>query len=126
MSGDRSFEVHKVHLVTRIRPNAPLLLQAIVHLAQDTTLPADENDPESIPMDFDGGSTVVVELDDPPAISYCIRKPMTSTTRRQRQRAYRRDFADRSLQSTYFGVSTAREERAYSAREPFALIHRGV
>jgi hypothetical protein len=139
VSGGQRFEVHKVHLVTRSRPNAPLLLQAIVHLAQRREMPVEENDPEGSRMRFDGGSTVVIDLDPlsgpsrvedgspgvedrahSPAISYCIRKPITSTTRLQRQRAYMHVSADRSLRSTYFG------ERFGSAREPFALIHRGV
>ena len=71
-------------------------------------------------MLFEGGSTVVVDLDDPPTISYCIRKPITSTTRRQRQRVYTRDFANRSLRSTYFS------QRFGAVQEPFASIHRGV
>jgi hypothetical protein len=116
LDGTRSFQVSSAHFPVRIDPDGPFV-QLVAQIIQRTSVPADENDPNSEPMEFEGGSTLIADLN-AETITYCVRKPAKSETRLQRQRSYVRDKA-RALRATYF--STDEQE----AREPFALLHRG-
>ncbi len=71
-------------------------------------------------MSFEGGSTIVADLETA-RIMYCIRKPLGSLTRRERQRTFLRELAESSLRATYFGPPDVT-----NMREPFALLHRGL
>lgn len=115
-----SFEVHAAHLATRAGPDANMRLQLIVQLTQKISLPRDEQDPLAGEMLFHGGATVVVDLKEP-RIAYCIRKPVGSTTRRPRQRAFLAEFGQAGGRATYFGAT-----EPGCTREPFALLHRGT
>ncbi|HEV2147733.1 MAG TPA: hypothetical protein VGR37_10055 [Longimicrobiaceae bacterium] len=117
---DQSFEVHQAHFALRTGPDGDLLLQLILQLTQDYDVPLDPAHEAEGPMRFEGGSTVVVDLKTP-KIAYCIRKPIGSTTRRARQRAFLLRFVEVGLRGTYFGV-----RQPGDAREPFALLHRGI
>jgi len=114
------FEVHTTHFATRASPSGDLLLQAIIQLIQerDDLDPVWDADPEG--MLFEGGCTLVADLR-APAISYCIRKPIGSKTREERQLAFLRDLTGTGPRATYFG--TPDPSRAV---EPFALLHRGA
>lgn len=71
-------------------------------------------------MPFEGGCTLVADLQEP-RIAYCIRKPVGSAGRRARQAEFLERFAQTPLRATYFGSAVADD-----AREPFALLHRGA
>lgn len=113
---NKSFEVHSAHFPVRIGPDGPFV-QLVAQIIQRTKVPAVENDPNSELMEFEGGSTLIANLN-AESITYCVRKPAESQTRLQRQQSYVRDKA-RELRATYF--STDEQE----VREPFALLHRG-
>ncbi|HST57741.1 MAG TPA: hypothetical protein VLK84_03565 [Longimicrobium sp.] len=114
------FEVHSAHLATRSGPGGDTRLQLIVQLTQETNLPRDEQDPSAGQMPFHGGATLVVDLKGP-SIAYCIRKPVGSTTRRPRQRAFLARLAGTGARAIYFGTP-----EPGPSREPFALLHRGT
>jgi hypothetical protein len=122
MEAGRTFEVHAVHFATRVGPDGDVRFQLLVQMTQEVTLPVSENEKDSDgpKMRFDGGSTLIADLR-APRISYCVRKPLGSVTRRQRQREFVRRFAEDSLRSTYFG-----KPDIANLREPFALLHRGL
>ncbi|HWL41084.1 MAG TPA: hypothetical protein VNO75_12695 [Gemmatimonadaceae bacterium] len=114
-----SFQVHSVHFAARPAPSG-VVIQLIAQLLQERTIRLDEKDPESGETRFEGGSTIIANLNTP-AITYCIRKPVTSVTRRQRQQSFNLASSQAGLRATYFPVSDASE-----IREPFALLHRAV
>jgi hypothetical protein len=112
---EHSFEVHAAHFATRVGPDGNHLFQLIVHITQAVTLPDEQG---GAPMHFEGGCVVIADLQEP-AVSYCIRKPVTSRSRRARQQQF---VAERgSLRKTYLGIHSPAE-----ASEPFAMLHRGV
>jgi hypothetical protein len=96
-------------------PDGPFV-QLVAQIIQRTKVPSTQ-DPTSPTMTFEGGSTLIADLN-AASITYCVRKPATSPTRIQRQQSFLATRAN-SLRATYF--STGDEE----AREPFALLHRG-
>lgn len=117
----QSFQVHAMHFAARVSPDGDLLLQAIVQLKQAARLM--ENASDALPGEnlFEGGCTLIIDLEGAaPDIKYCIRKPVDSVTRRERQRRFVERFANASLRATYFGEMDATE-----LQEPFALLHRG-
>jgi hypothetical protein len=111
------FEVHSAHFASRIGPDGDLLSQVILQITQETDDAV--GDPGG-PMRFEGGSTVVADLQEP-RIAYCIRKPVGSTGRRARQMEFLERFAHTPLRATYFGAGSLDD-----AHEPFALLHRGA
>jgi hypothetical protein len=111
-----SFEVHSAHFPVRVGPDGPFV-QLVAQIIQRTRVPADENDPESKNMEFEGGSTLIADLK-AKSITYCVRKPVGSGTRLQRQQSYMREKAQ-GLRATYFSTDGQED------REPFALLHRG-
>jgi hypothetical protein len=115
-----SFEVHTAHFASRVGaggvPSYQLLLQLVQTEPPDKAVRSKGQDE----MRLSGGSTVVADLS-AGVISYCIRKPLDSVTRRERQRAFVDRFARTSLQATYFGV-----QGPAGSKEPFALLHRGT
>jgi hypothetical protein len=114
-----SFEVHAAHLAVRQDDSGESRYQLVVQLTQTRPVPlTDARGAEQI-MSFEGGSTVVVDLK-ARRIDYCIRKPIGSTTRRARQRAFIEETRGASLYATYFGAVNPS-----TVAEPFALIHRG-
>jgi hypothetical protein len=114
---DLSFEVHAVHSATRVGPDGELLFQVIAQIRQQTTVPP--ADSASAAMRFEGGCTLIADLGTP-RVAYCIRKPVASIVRRERQRAFAERF-HATLRATYFG-----ERDVADLREPFALLHRGA
>ena len=128
----KEFEVHSAHFATRLRPDGTPHLQLFMQLTQQVTEPAAE-DGSGGKMVFQGGATVVADLKEP-RITYCIRKPVDSSTRLARQRKHLAEQAQRGLRATYFGPPGALlagdEEdglrRFRGLREPFALLHRAT
>lgn len=116
---DHTFEVHSIHFASRVGPDGDLLLQAIAQITQEMDLPVDDANKEQGRMRFQGGCTVVVDLQKP-NIAYCIRKPVASLTRRERQRDFIQSVARATLRATYLD-----ERDFHERREPFALLHRG-
>jgi hypothetical protein len=119
---DHPFEVHSIHFAKRVGPDGDLRFQVITQLRQEAELPPAENAAgrTSDTMRFEGGCTVVADLEEP-RVSYCIRKPIASVVRRERQRAFLEQVAHTTLRATYF------PERDFAdRREPFALLHRGA
>lgn len=113
-----SFEVHSVHFATRAGPGGDLLLQVIVQIIQERGLDPVWDEPDG--TRFEGGCTLVADLR-APAISYCIRKPIGSKTREERQLGFLRELTGTGPRATYFGPPDPAR-----AREPFALLHRGA
>ena len=117
---DRTFEVHAAHYANRVGPDGEARHQLVVQLLQREHDAEGSSDPSAALTRLTGGSTVVADLFEP-AISYCVRKPLGSVTRRERQREFLSRFAQQSLHATYFGVRGPRD-----TKEPFALLHRGA
>ncbi len=111
------FEVHSAHFAARIGPDGDLLSQVILQITQEDDT---GGSPGVAPMRFEGGSTVVADLQEP-RIAYCIRKPVGSEGRRARQMEFLERFAHTPLRATYFGTGPLDD-----APEPFALLHRGA
>jgi hypothetical protein len=111
-----SFEIHSAHFPARVGPDGPFV-QLVMQIIQRTKILTDQNDPQSERMDFEGGSTLIADLN-AASITYCVRKPVSSETRQQRQQSYVRDKAS-GLRATYFSTDGQED------REPFALLHRG-
>jgi hypothetical protein len=110
------FEVHSAHFPVRTGPDQAFV-QLVVQILQRKRIPSEEGDPNSQPMEFEGGCTLIANLN-AGSITYCVRKSLGSVTRTERQRSFVRDKVG-GLRTTYF--STAKLEE----REPFALLHRG-
>jgi hypothetical protein len=115
-----SFQVHTIHFATRAGPSGDLMLQAIIQLIQERTDLDPVWDADEEGTLFEGGCTLVADLR-APAISYCIRKPIGSKTRAERQLAFLRGLTGTGPRATYFGPPDPSR-----AREPFALLHRGA
>ncbi|HEU0298268.1 MAG TPA: hypothetical protein VFR37_02415, partial [Longimicrobium sp.] len=125
-----SFEVHSAHFATRLRPDGTPQLRLFFQLTQEVPVPGPEG--SEAKMVFQGGSTVVVDLKEP-RVTYCIRKPVSSLTRRERQRRHLAAQAEHGLRATYFGPPEAfitggddEDRRRRTLREPFALLHRAT
>jgi hypothetical protein len=82
-------------------------------------MPVDEQDPGQGRTQFEGGCTLISNLRGG-TIAYCVRKPLASRTRRERQRQFLQQLARASRRATYFGSRDVSE-----LREPFAVLHRG-
>ncbi|MFN2397761.1 MAG: hypothetical protein ABR543_03800 [Gemmatimonadaceae bacterium] len=119
LAPEASFEVHSAHFASRTGPHGDPYVQMIVQLIQERMVPIAEDEDDSDGMRFEGGSTLIANLH-APEVAYCIRKPMESITRRQRQQQFRVTEANTGIRSTYFPVPEDGE-----VREPFALLHRG-
>ena len=114
------FQVHTTHFATRAGPSGDLLLQAIIQLIQERSDLDPVWDADEEGTLCEGGCTLVADLR-APAISYCIRKPIGSKTRQERQLGFLRGLTGTGPRATYFGPPDPSR-----AREPFALLHRGV
>lgn len=114
------FEVHTAHFAARTGPRGDVKLQLIMQIIQEREAALDPSADGRRKMRFDGGCTVVVNLEQP-AFSYVIRKPIGSATRMERQRDFARGAAGASLRATYLGARPLEEQR-----EPFAVLHRGT
>ncbi|HEX8903635.1 MAG TPA: hypothetical protein VF771_02195, partial [Longimicrobiaceae bacterium] len=102
----------------RTGPDGNLLLQLIMQLTQYREL--SEEEAGAAGVRFYGGSTVVADLT-APKISFCIRKPVDSPARLNRQLAFMQGLSTLGLRPTYFGAPVPGH-----VHEPFALLHRGV
>jgi hypothetical protein len=114
-----SFEVQTAHFASRFGPNGVPSYQLVLQLTQTEPPAKSAKGQDQDGTRLSGGSTVIADLSEG-AISYCIRKPLDSVTRRERQRAFLDHFAHTSLHATYFGVHGPSD-----SKEPFALLHRG-
>lgn len=116
---DGSFEVHAAHVAVRSGEEAHSRYQLIIQLTQSRVVAVSDARGTMQRMSVEGGSTVIVDLKER-RIEYCIRKPVGSSTRRVRQRAFIEESRGASLYATYFGVV-----EPGAVPEPFALLHRG-
>jgi hypothetical protein len=104
-----------VRFASRTSPDGGLLLQAIVQIIQKSSV-GSEQAPDTA---FEGGCTLILNLQKE-EIAYCVRKPVTSSTRRLRQDEFARAMNRSGLRATYSDAP-----RFDESREPFALLHRG-
>ena len=111
-----SFEIRSVNFATRTGPLGNVFVQLIAQIIQEQKIPS--SDEKGEPMRFEGGCTLIANLHQP-KIMYCVRKPIDSLTRRQRQEEFGVAEANNGLRSTYFPLRGGKE-----IREPFALLHR--
>jgi hypothetical protein len=111
-----SFQVHSVHFARHTGPYGEPIVHLIAQIIQETTIPKGDTSDDSI--GFSGGCAVIADLKTA-RFSYCVRKPVDSGTRRQRQQAFRMSWENSSLRATYFTPADDRE-----VREPFAILHR--
>jgi hypothetical protein len=114
----RSFECHSAHFASRVGPKG-VSIQLIAQFIQDRNIPAGKDDRSPDPLRFEGGSTLIADLN-VKGITYCIRKPIGSTTRRQRQQSFNADESFLGLRGTYFPTADG------EFREPFAVLHRAL
>jgi len=112
----RPVEVHATHFAVRQDPNNHPRFQLIVQITQRDR---SEDEDNARALRFYGGSTVIIDVKNA-RIDYCIRKSVTSATRRARQLAYRKSSRGTALSEAYFGLRTPGD-----AAEPFAFLHRG-
>jgi hypothetical protein len=120
LDSNASFQVHSAHFATREGRYGRSHVQLVAQFVQDKKVLIDEKDPAKGSMTFAGGSTLIVDLQRPLRIAFCIRKPTSSPTRQRRQLEFRASAATASVRSTYFA-----EPEDSVPREPFALLHRG-
>jgi len=113
---DHSFEVHSAHFARHTDAYEQPTVQLIMQLVQEIKIPKDVGSKEL--ENFSGGCTLIADLI-AADVSYCVRKPVDSTTRRQRQQAFRMRWENESLRATYFSPTNERP-----TREPFAILHR--
>jgi hypothetical protein len=108
-----SFEVRTARIAFRPDPDGGTFPQLVIGLYQEktVTLGPGKNGP---PMKFEGGSTVIADLRTN-TIKYCVRKPLESPSREERQTAFAAEAAT-SLRAVYFNMD--------DVREPIAAIHR--
>jgi len=111
-----SFQVHSIHFARHKGPYGEPTVQLVMQIIQETAIP--RTDDKSAAMRFSGGCTVLADLISG-TISYCIRKPVDSETRRQRQQAFHMQWEGSNLRATYFT-----REGDEAPREPFAVLHR--
>jgi hypothetical protein len=112
----QKFEVHMARFALRPTPDGDLDAQFLMGVLQTTTIPSDPSMPGSAPMPFEGGSTVIADLRRL-KIRYCVRKNISSVTRKARQQNFEVGRAD-SPRATYFST--------VATLEPFAAMHRGM
>jgi hypothetical protein len=112
----QKFEVHTARFALRPTPDGDLDAQFLMGVLQTTTIPSDPSMPGSAPMPFEGGSTVIADLRRL-KIRYCVRKNISSVTRKARQQSFGVGRAD-SPRATYFST--------VATLEPFAAMHRGM
>jgi len=111
-----SFQVHSIHFARHKGPYGEPTVQLVMQIIQETEIP--RTDDKSETMRFSGGCTLLADLISG-TISYCIRKPVDSETRRQRQQAFHMQWEGSNLRATYFT-----REGDEAPREPFAVLHR--
>jgi hypothetical protein len=119
------FEVHTGRIAIRSLPDGGVKPQLILGLLQrDEHVPIDpKGHSASAEMTYEGGSTIIADLRSL-QVRYCIRKSVTSETRRARQQAFALEKYD-SLRATYLGKHPLESGSAASPDEPFAALHRG-
>jgi hypothetical protein len=110
-----SFQIHSVHFARHTGLYGQPIVQLIAQIIQETKIPKAADADDS--MRFSGGCTLIADLKTAQVL-YCVRKPIDSTTRRQRQQAFTMLWENQSLRATYF--SRIDDE----VREPFAILHR--
>jgi len=122
------FEVHSARFASRASPDGDVARQLLVGLLQETTQPVDPKDPKGPKMKFEGGCTIIADLRTL-RLRYCIRKSLESPSRIASQQ----EFAMREFdgpRATYLGVRALSPDVPGAAesfaREPFAMIHRGL
>ena len=108
-------EAQSVRFASRTSPDGGLLLQAIVQIIQKSSAASEQAPAAS----FEGGCTLILNLQTE-EIAYCVRKPVTSSTRRVRQDEFASAMNRSGLRATYSDAP-----RFDESREPFALLHRG-
>ena len=113
---NESFQIHSIHFARRTGTYGEPIVQLIAQIIQEMEIPKAADGEET--MSFSGGCTLIADLK-VGSVSYCIRKPVDSGTRRQRQQAFTMQWENDGLRSTYFAP---RDER--DVREPFAILHR--
>ena len=106
------FEAHSVRPVQRIGPDGQHLLDLVVEITQSW------QPPDGSAMRYRGGCTLLVDLEKQ-EIRYCVRKRVGHPDRIDAQQAYRAAMAGTMLRGNYF-------DDVASAREPFAMLHRGA
>ncbi len=111
-----SFEVSTARVAYRSNPDGGMFPQLLVGILQQTRILADANLPNGAQMELIGGCTMVADLRTS-KIRYCIRKPIGSRSRIDRQRQFAGESRS-NLRATYFGSE--------QNTEPFAALHRGV
>lgn len=117
LDAGHSFQVHSIHFARRTGSYGEPMVQLIAQITQDMDIPKGDG-PKPDLMEFSGGCTLIADLK-AAQLSYCIRKPVESSTRRQRQQSFRMLWESEGLRATYFSPRHAKE-----AREPFAILHR--
>ncbi len=108
----RKFEVRTGRIALRTSPDGVIVPQLLIGLYQEKKI-KDPARPNGEPMRFEGGSTVIADLR-AEQIRYCVRKPLCSQSRQDRQRDFAAS-AGNSLRATYFGLK--------ATLEPIAAIH---
>ena len=101
------FEVHQIHAAMRFDRNGRAVPQLIGRLTQQVPLAG------TIGGVFHGGCTLVIDLA-ASEVKYCIRKRVTSATRRQRTLDFHAKVSDDPLRRLML---------AAEGGEPFGLLH---
>jgi hypothetical protein len=113
------FEIHSLRPSSRVDSKGKSHFQWIIEVTQRTPefLDPDDSSVQNAVPDyyFRGGATLLVDAESG-RLRYSIPKSLNDQGRRDRQRQYMTDVANRSLYATYF--------RDLSDQEPFAALHR--
>lgn len=115
----KKFEVHTARFALRTKPDGGVVPQLLVTVLQTAEVPADAGDPDGPKMIFEGGSSIVADLQQK-VVRYCIRKKLTSKGRLAQQQGFAMSRLT-SARATY-----TRTDPNHPENEPFALLHRGM
>ena len=115
----KGFEVHTARFALRSKPDGGVIPQLLVTALQSSEVAADNTDPNGPKMIFEGGSSIVADLQRK-VINYCIRKNLKSKNRLAQQQGFAMSRLT-SARATYVNTDPDHPER-----EPFALLHRGL
>jgi hypothetical protein len=113
------FEIHSLRPSSRVDARGKSHFQWIIEVTQripEFLDPGDAAAQNAVPdYYFRGGATLLVDAESG-RLRYSIRKRLDDQRRRERQRQYMTDVANRSLYATYL--------RGLGDQEPFAALHR--
>lgn len=124
LSRDLPTQARTFHEVHRIGPDGRLIFDVVAELTQHRNIPSDPDNPNSPPLTFRGGTTLILRNDG--TARYSVQKSIgdpkndAANPRLLRQRAYQTAMANNMPLTAFFTSSVSR-----TGPVNFDIIHRG-